>query len=81
MADTFILTIYYNGEEQEFKAELRLMGYTHKIAVNIEDTEVLFEPDEERNYRALISEADMHKKKIDTELVRLIAMELEANLK
>ena len=81
MAEPFILTIYYKEREQPFNAELRLVGYTHKIAVNIEGIEVLFEPDEERNYRALLSEADMHKKKIDTELIRLIAAELETNLK
>lgn len=81
MAESFTLTIFYKGVEQSYDAELRLMGYTHKIAVNIEGTEILFEPDEEQNYRALLSEADMHKKKFDTELIGLIAAELEANLK
>ncbi len=80
MAEPFTLTIFYKGVEQSYEAELRLMGYTHKIAVNIEGTEILFEPDEERNYRALLLEADMQKK-FDTELIRLIAAELEANLK
>jgi hypothetical protein len=81
MAESFTLTVHYKGEEKHFDSELRVMGYTHKIAVDIESTEILFEPDEERNYRAVISEADMNKKRIDTELIRLIAAELEANLR
>lgn len=81
MAESFTLTILYKEVEQSYNAELRLMGYTHKIAVNIEGTEILFEPDEERNYRALLSDPDIHKKKIDAELIGLIAAELEANLK
>lgn len=81
MPESFTLTIFHKGVEQSYDAELRLMGYTHKIAVNIEGTEILFEPDEERNYRALLSEPEIHNKKFDTELIGLIAAELEANLK
>ena len=81
MAESFTLNVYYKGEEKIFDAELRVMGYTHKIAVNINDVEVLFEPDEERNYRAVVSDADINKNRIDIELIKLIAAELEANLK
>jgi len=81
MGEFFTLTVICKGEERQFDSELRVMGYTHKIAVNIDGTEVLFEPDEERNYRAVISDADINKNRIDIELIKLIAAELEANLK
>ena len=81
MAESFTLTVHYKGEERSFDAELRMLGYTHKIAVNINGAELLFEPDEERNYRAVLSEKDINKKDIDPELCQLIAAELEANLK
>lgn len=81
MAEPFTVTVLYKGQEDTFNAELRILGYSYKIAVFIGNTELLFEPDEERNYRALLSETDMRSKKIDIELVRLIAEELERNLK
>lgn len=81
MAEAFTLSVLYKGEQKIFDAELRVMGYTHKIAININDVELLFEPDEERNYRAFLSEADINKKQIDIQLIKLIAAELEANLK
>ncbi len=81
MGEGFTLTVIYKGEQKILDAELRVMGYTHKIAVNINDLEVLFEPDEERNYRAVVSDTDINKKQIDVELIKLIAAELEANLK
>ena len=81
MPEFFTLTVLYKGEERQFDSELRVMGYTHKIAVNVNGTELLFEPDEERNYRAVVSEADINKKQIDIELIKLLVEELEANLK
>ena len=81
MAEFFTLTVSYKGEERQIDSELRVMGYTHKIAVNINGTEILFEPDEERNYRAVVSDADINKNRIDIELIKLVAAELEANLK
>jgi hypothetical protein len=81
MPESFTLTVHYKGAEQHFDAELRVMGYTHKIAININNIEVLFEPDEERNYRAVLPEADINNKQIDIELIKLLAEELEANLK
>jgi hypothetical protein len=52
MNELFNLSIVYQGEEQEFKARLERWGYTHRIAVLIDETTVTFEPDEEGSYRA-----------------------------
>ncbi len=81
MADSFTLKINYRGEELIFPGELRITGYTHKIAIVVENTEILFEPDEEGNYRALLSDSDMRNKSFGIELLQLIATELESTLK
>ena len=58
MSKSFDLPVWYHGRELFFPAELMQIGYTHKIKVLINETDVLFEPDEERNYRAVIQSAD-----------------------
>ena len=58
MSKSFDLPVWYHGQELFFPAELMQIGYTHKIKVLINETDVLFEPDEERNYRAVIQSAD-----------------------
>ena len=49
MEDTFDIPVTYNGKELLFKSRLLILGYTHKISVDVNGTEVLYEPDEERN--------------------------------
>jgi hypothetical protein len=44
----------------------------HKIAINIEGEEILFEPDEERNYRAVIPDYEGSKIKIGIGLIQAI---------
>lgn len=81
MPESFLLSVQYKNEEKQFESELRAFGYSHKIAVNVEGIEIIFEPDEERNYRAVLTEPEINKKKIDIELLRLITEELESNFK
>jgi hypothetical protein len=76
MAESFTLVVNYKGKEYQLDSELRVYGYTHKIAIHIEGEEILFEPDEERNYRAVIPEGS--KIEIDIGLMHAIAKELEA---
>ena len=76
MAESFTLVVNYKGKEYHFESELRVYGYTHKIAINIDGEEILFEPDEERYYRAVIPEGS--KIEIDIGLIQAIAKELEA---
>lgn len=59
----FQLHITFQGKQKEFEAQLLQFGYLHKIQVAIDNVNVLFEPDEERNYRALVSEQWIGKSK------------------
>lgn len=53
MNEPFLIPVTYQGSEREFKARFERWGYTQRIAVLIEETTVIFEPDEEGGYRAL----------------------------
>ena len=81
MAEPFTLEVTYKGQERIFEAELRTFGYTYKIAMQIDGVEVIFEPDEERNFRAILGDTEVSKQSVDTELLAVIVAELEAAFK
>jgi len=78
MEEPFILTIQYEGRECTFEARLAIMGYTHKFYVVVNGKEVVFEPDEERKYRAILNGADQEKV-TDQErgIIREIGLQIE----
>ncbi len=76
--DIFELPVDYNGKELVFPAELLPMGFTHKIKVTVEGVDVLFEPDEERNYRAMaIDKERVNMEKLDKNLLQVICLTLD----
>jgi saccharopine dehydrogenase-like NADP-dependent oxidoreductase len=78
MQEPFILTIQYKGEEYTFEARLVIMGYTHKFYVVVNGKEIVYEPDEERKYRAILNGADQEKV-TDQErgMIREIGLQIE----
>lgn len=78
--ENFELPITYSGEERLIAATLSTRGYLHRITIDVEGVIVYFEPDEERNYRAVLAEATGNPK-INTELVKAIIEALELNFK
>ena len=79
MEDTFVISISLEAKEYEFETRILWLGFQHKIEVNMDGVYVLFEPDEERNLRAIVTPGNDHDAKI-RELVALIGRELEARL-
>ena len=73
MDNEFEIPVVFKEEEIMFPAKLLAYGYTHKIQVDINGITIIYEPDEERNYRAFINVDDS---KINIELVKLIAQSL-----
>ena len=76
MAEHFTIEIEHNGKKQSFSGELRQLGYTYKLFIDVNGVEVIFEPDEERNYRVIITnqqDAD----KFDKVLLQKIVDELK----
>ncbi|MBD0331192.1 MAG: hypothetical protein ICV66_00910 [Chitinophagaceae bacterium] len=78
MDEPFELPVTYKSKELLFPALLLMLGYTHKFQVQVNGLEVLFEPDEERNYRAVIEPEQVKSSKIDVELLKAIAGAIEA---
>jgi hypothetical protein len=82
MEDTFDIPVTYKGKELLFKSQLLILKYTHKISVDVNGTEILYEPDEERKYRVVIDLEKMEgMKRIDKELLRAIAGAIESIVK
>jgi len=78
MEDEFEIPVTYKDEDLLFKAKLLKLGYFHKIHVEVNGCEVLFELDEEGKFRATFDTAKLvDSKKIDIELIKLIAETLE----
>ena len=74
-----LVPVVYNNQQLFFKARLLQLGsYTHKIQVNVYGTEVFFEVDEERNYRAYIDPTNTEAiDKVDKKLLQQIAEAIE----
>ena len=82
MSDNFEIPVTYKGQELLFPASLVTMGYTYKIVVEVDKQQVSFEPDEERNFRAIISWEDVQTgQHFDKALLEAIAASLESLLK
>jgi len=76
MKDTFILELVYNNEKKVFDAEFhKLSRFTHRMMVKIGEAQVYFEPDEERHYRAVLSQ-DHPSPPPDAALVKAVADKL-----
>lgn len=79
MADFFEIPLTYKGKDLSFPATLITIGYMYKIQVDVFGKFVNFAPDEERNFRAVLSMNHMHDSDtIDKDLLRQIATTLEA---
>ena len=82
MNDLFDLPVNYKGKEMMLKTSLLVTGYTHKFNVEIGGKEYIFEPDEERNYRAIIPYDELgNQKDVDGGLLKAIAGAIESLVK
>jgi hypothetical protein len=82
MSDHFSLSIVYKNQEKEYPVTLVQQGYTYKLIVSIDDQEICFEPDEERNFRVVAMPGQDEKKleKIDRQLLQMLKEKIEEML-
>jgi hypothetical protein len=73
MNEPFELPVSYKGMKMTFPAQLLQHGYLYRFQVDINGQIVLFEPDEEHHYRALVDPTLIDKMKVDRELLQVIA--------
>jgi hypothetical protein len=68
------LPVKYNGKECMFPGKLHLYSYTQKIEILVHGVSVMFERDEEREWRAIVDPSELEKSKsIDGDLLQAIA--------
>ncbi len=79
MDEPFLLTVTYKGKEYNFETRLQTTGYNHKFHVMINELEVTYEPDEERNYRAMLAEG-AHAKVTDNDraLIQVVGDKIQS---
>jgi hypothetical protein len=81
MEDLFSIDVDFGGKEYSFEARLVAIGYTHKICIVINGVEVTFEPDEERNYRAILNTSEQSSMKaVDIELIKAVGEKIQSLL-
>jgi hypothetical protein len=73
--ELFGLPVQYNGQDMLLPAKLVQMGYTYKIFVEVQEQQIIFEPDEERNFRAVMPEGSTGR--VSLSLVQQIGKVLE----
>jgi hypothetical protein len=77
MDNTFEIPLTYKSKDISLPAEYISTGYSYKINVDVFGQVISFEPDEERNFRALVSYEDIQEaRKVDKTLVEEIARQL-----
>jgi hypothetical protein len=82
MDDALEIPVTYKGQELSFPARLLLTGYTHKIQVEVDGQLIMFEPDEERNYRAVLDTNQLEQgARPDVPLLQAIAAVIESVVK
>ena len=82
MAYDLEVLVTYKNKEMIFYSKFIQFGYSYKFEVDVNGTMIFFEPDEERNFRAMIDPTIDHANhKIDKELIQLIAETLKEILK
>ncbi|WP_184549855.1 hypothetical protein [Mucilaginibacter sp. FT3.2] len=80
MNESLPIPINFQGSALQFDARFFNYGYSHRVEVNINGIPVIFEPDEERNYRALVSagQLEANSSTLNIGLLQAIAARLEA---
>jgi hypothetical protein len=78
MDETFELPVNYKNNELHFPAEFLRTGYSYKIQIDVYGKMIMFEPDEERNWRALVNLEDINTMKTETGLIEAIIESLNA---
>jgi hypothetical protein len=75
MDEPFEIPVTYKGKEHSFPARIIKYFYIYRLEVDVNGDKILLEPDEQRNYRAIIEEH--HHGKIDVQLVQEIIKVIE----
>jgi len=76
MEHYFELPVTINGEELSFKGRMATFCYVYKFYIIVDGQELVFEKDDEQQYRVL-SERSTEAKAVDPNLIQLIINALD----
>jgi hypothetical protein len=77
MDNLFEIPVTYDAVEYAFSATLITYGFSYKIEVDVLDRMITFEPDEERNFRAVANYNEIQDwNTIDKKIIEAIAIQL-----
>jgi hypothetical protein len=77
MEESLLLPVNYNGEELEFEMKIQ-QGYVPRVEIIIDGVPMIFETDNDGQYRALVSPEQIHNSKhLTVGLLQAIAQQLE----
>jgi carbamate kinase len=71
MNESLELPVSIKGETHCFTASIQAYGYVYKLAVDIHGTEVVFEKDEQGDFRAILASPE-GSGKADAEIIKAI---------
>jgi hypothetical protein len=80
MDEELEICVEHKGEKKCFPAVFSKTGYSYRITVTINEIPVIFEPDEEREWRARIETVTPENKDF-YDLIKLVAAELHEQLR
>ncbi len=58
------LPVTYKGKEYSFPLKIVPQGYVYRFVVQIDHAEIIFEKDDEGEYRAVLNKPDEHQGKL-----------------
>jgi len=76
MDDGFILSLEYKRKLYELKAKFCRVGYIHQFHIEVENRTLIFEFDEERNYRVI--DGSDSSKAIDPDFLQAIVNKISS---
>jgi hypothetical protein len=77
--ETFDITINHRGESRTFRGRFNTYGFSYRFIVEVNGIEVIYEPDEERNLRAVVLSAKRSDDRLE-EVIALVGEELKNRL-
>ena len=81
MDDPFFILVNYDNKEYSFELKLLKVGNVHKFYVIINEIEVIYEPDAEHIYRAILSGANKEAfKNTDIQIIKLVGAKIQSIL-
>lgn len=71
MDENIIISLSFKGTQYDFETRFVQLGYIHQLHINVQDENLIFEFDEERDYR-IINASGSSSSKIDVGLLEAL---------